>query len=63
MNLSKSFLQHPITNHTELIATQARINPLLDKSNLTQDDRDYLRVLGILVYEYEEEHELMPKTF
>jgi HTH-type transcriptional regulator / antitoxin HigA len=60
MNLSKPFLQHPITNDTELIAIQAWINSLLDKAALTQDDRDYLKILGMLVYEYEEEHEPMP---
>jgi HTH-type transcriptional regulator / antitoxin HigA len=44
----------------ELIATQTRINSLLDKAPLTQDDRDYLKVLGTLVYDYEEKHEPMP---
>ena len=27
---------------------------------MTQDDRDYLKVLGTLVYDYEEKHEPMP---
>ncbi len=26
-----------------------------------QDDRDYLKVLGMLVYEYEEKHEPIPE--
>ncbi|NEQ37659.1 MAG: transcriptional regulator [Okeania sp. SIO3I5] len=50
----------PITNESELIATQNRINSILDKGFLTKEDRDYLKVLGILVYEYEEKHELIP---
>ncbi|NES68053.1 MAG: transcriptional regulator [Okeania sp. SIO2D1] len=52
-----TFPPRPITNETELIATQNRINSILDKGSLTKDDRDYLKVLGMLVYEYEEEHE------
>ncbi|NES78071.1 MULTISPECIES: type II toxin-antitoxin system HigA family antitoxin [unclassified Okeania] len=54
------FPPRPITNETELIATQNRINSILDKSSLTKDDRDYLKVLGMLVYEYEEENEPIP---
>ena len=32
----------------------------MSRSNLTQDDRDYLNVLGTLVYDYEQKHEPMP---
>ncbi|HAX80539.1 MAG TPA: transcriptional regulator [Cyanobacteria bacterium UBA11372] len=49
-----------ITNEAELIATQNQINCILDKGKLAQDDRDYLKVLGILVYDYEQQHEPMP---
>lgn len=55
-----TFAPRPITNEAELIATQNRINSILDKGNLTQDDKDYLKVLGTLVYDYEEKHEPMP---
>lgn len=48
-----------ITNKNELIATQNRINSILDKGNITQDDRDYLKVLGTLVYDYESQHEII----
>ena len=50
----------PIANEAELIATQNQINSILDKRKLTQDDRDYLKVLGLLVYDYENKHEPMP---
>lgn len=50
----------PITNDAEFNATQAQIHLILDRSQLTQDDRDYLKVLGMLVYDYEEQHEPMP---
>ncbi|MDY6806853.1 MAG: transcriptional regulator [Cyanobacteriota bacterium] len=51
----------PIANEAELIATQNRINFILDKGPLTKDDRDYLKVLGMLVYDYEEKHQPMPE--
>ncbi len=60
MELINSFPPRPINNQAELIATQNKINSILDKQNLTQDDKDYLRVLGMLVYEYEETHEIIP---
>ena len=60
MGLINAFPPRPITNEAELLATQAQIASILDKGNLTQDDRDYLKVLGILVYDYEEKYEIMP---
>ncbi|MEG5064945.1 hypothetical protein QUB33_15110 [Microcoleus sp. B3-A4] len=33
---------------------------LLDKGELTSDERDYLNVLGTLVYEYEQTLEPIP---
>jgi HTH-type transcriptional regulator / antitoxin HigA len=60
IELITTFAPRPITNEAELIATQNRINFILDKGNLTQDDKDYLNVLGTLVYDYEEKHEPMP---
>lgn len=60
IDLFITFPPRPIVTKTDLIATQQRINSLLDKGDLTQDDRDYLRVLGMLVYEYEEKHEMIP---
>lgn len=55
-----TFPPRPITNEVELIATQERIDSILDKRNITQNDKDYLRVLGTLVYDYEQQHEPMP---
>ncbi len=57
IELINAFPPRPITNEAELIATQKQINSLLDNKQLTQDDRDYLKVLGMLVYEYEEKYE------
>ena len=60
MELITTFPPPPITNEAELIATQNQINSILDKGKLTQDDRDYLKVLGTLVYDYEDKNEPMP---
>ncbi len=55
-----TFPPRPINNESDLIATQNQINSILDKGNLTQDDQDYLKVLGTLVYDYEQKDEPMP---
>ncbi|MGA9379724.1 MAG: helix-turn-helix domain-containing protein [Phormidium sp.] len=60
IELITNFPPRPITCEAELIATQNRINSILDRRNITQDDRDYLNVLGTLVYDYEQKHEPMP---
>ena len=61
LQLINAFPPRPIINEAELIATQKRINFILDKKQLTQDDKDYLQVLGMLVYEYEEQYEAIPE--
>jgi HTH-type transcriptional regulator / antitoxin HigA len=60
IKLINTFPPRPITNETELIATQNHINSILDKGNLLQEDKDYLIVLGVLVYDYEQKYEQMP---
>jgi HTH-type transcriptional regulator/antitoxin HigA len=60
IKLINTFPPRPITNEAELLATQNQINSILDQGNLTQDDKDYLKVLGTLVYDYEQKHEAMP---
>ena len=61
LNLVIEFPPRPITNEIEWRNIQQRINSILEKKNLTQDDRDYLRVLGMLVYDYEQKFEPIPK--
>ncbi len=60
IELITTFPPHPITNEAELIATHNQINSILDKGKLTQDDHNYLKVLGTLVYDYEDKNEPMP---
>ncbi|WP_238392878.1 helix-turn-helix domain-containing protein [Myxacorys almedinensis] len=61
MQLINAFPPRPITTEVELEATQTQINSILDRGRLTQDDQDYLKVLGMLVYEYEEKTEVFPR--
>ena len=61
LNLVMEFPPRPITNDSEWENIQQRINTILDKKQLTEDDRDYLKVLGMLVYDYEQKFEPMPK--
>ncbi|MCC3407776.1 MAG: transcriptional regulator [Microcoleus sp. PH2017_10_PVI_O_A] len=63
IELLKSFPPRPITVESELIATQETIDSLLDKGELTPDERDYLNVLGTLVYEYEQTLEPIPDIY
>ncbi|MBE9033298.1 hypothetical protein IQ266_26550 [filamentous cyanobacterium LEGE 11480] len=53
------FPPHLIQDEATLQATQTWINQLLD-GQLDDDIRDYLRVLGMLVYEYEARTEVIP---
>jgi HTH-type transcriptional regulator / antitoxin HigA len=61
LQLINAFPPRPISNEAELLATQKQINLVIDRSNLTTDDRDYLKILGMLVYEYESQHEVFPQ--
>ncbi len=42
---------------------QEVINRLLDKPQLTAEEREYLNVLGALIYEYEENQEPIPDIY
>jgi HTH-type transcriptional regulator/antitoxin HigA len=42
---------------------QEVINCLLDKPQLTAEEREYLNVLGSLIYEYEENQEPIPDIY
>jgi len=39
------------------------IDKLLDQGKLSQDEKDYLNVLGALVYEYEQQQEPIPDIY
>jgi HTH-type transcriptional regulator/antitoxin HigA len=63
IELLTTFPPRPINAEEELMATQEAIDSLLDKGELTRDERDYLHVLGMLVYEYEQTLELIPDIY
>lgn len=63
MSLITAFPPRPITSEEDLIATQEIIDSLLDRSELTLDERDYLHVLGLLVSEYEQIHYPIPDIY
>ncbi|MBE9242945.1 helix-turn-helix domain-containing protein [Synechocystis salina] len=70
MSVSESYRQllaqfpaRPINTEEELDATQAVIDQLLDKPELTPDEADYLDLLGTLVYDYEQQQDLMPDIY
>ncbi|HEY9848027.1 MAG TPA: transcriptional regulator [Leptolyngbyaceae cyanobacterium] len=56
IELIKNFPPRPINSEKELLATQKVIDSLIDRSELTPDEQDYLNVLGSLVYEYQQLH-------
>jgi len=60
LQLINTFPPRPINNEAQLLATQDQIDAIIDRQNITQDDKDYLQVLGTLVYDYEQKHEPMP---
>ncbi|BAU14461.1 transcription regulator with HTH domain protein [Leptolyngbya sp. NIES-3755] len=60
LQLITEFPPRPIQDEALLQATQDRINQILS-SPLNDDARDYLRVLGMLIYEYEEQTEAFPE--
>ena len=60
LNLLTNYPPRPITSDRKLAETQKIIDSLLDKPQLSQDESDYLNVLGTLVYEYETSQEIIP---
>ena len=57
LELLKQYPPRPIHNEEDLEMMQEVINRLLDKPQLTAEEREYLNVLGSLIYEYEENQE------
>ncbi|WP_414529830.1 helix-turn-helix domain-containing protein [Nodularia chucula] len=63
IELLTTFPPRPINSQEEFAATQKVIDSLIDQSELTKDEQDYLNVLGTLVYEYEEKHNVIPDIY
>ncbi|GBE73080.1 hypothetical protein myaer87_03070 [Microcystis aeruginosa NIES-87] len=63
LELLKRYPPRPIDNEEDLEMMQEVINRLLDKPQLTAEEREYLNVLGALIYEYEENQEPIPDIY
>ncbi len=63
IQLLQQFPPRPINNDEQLEATQAQIYRLLDKNELTSEELDYLDVLGVLVFEYEQAQDSIPDIY
>ncbi len=63
IKLLKQFPPRPIKSEEELEATQTIVNQLLDKPQLTEEESDYLDVLGMLIYEYEKDLDIVPDIY
>jgi HTH-type transcriptional regulator / antitoxin HigA len=55
-----AFPPRPIKSEADLDAIQKVIDSLIDKSELSADEREYLSVLGSLVSEYEQKYHPIP---
>jgi HTH-type transcriptional regulator / antitoxin HigA len=62
-SLLQRFAPRPIRSEDQLEAVQAVIDSLLDQSQLPPEEKDYLNVLGTLVYEYEQTLEPIPDIY
>lgn len=63
MELLTSFPPRPIVSEEDLEKTQTVIDALIDKGKLTEDERAYLNLLGMLIHEYEEKQDIVPDIF
>ncbi len=63
IQLLQKFPPRTINNEAELEATQVVIDKLLDRPELSQDESDYLNVLGTLVFDYEQKGEPIPDIY
>ena len=60
LELLIQFPPRSIESEADLSATQTVIDRLLDAKILTSEEKDYLILLGMLVYEYEEKYVKIP---
>lgn len=61
--LLTSFPPHTIKSEEDLEQTQAVVDRLLDQEELTAAEAEYLDLLGVLIYEYEQKQDLVPDIY
>ena len=57
LELMLAFPPRPIACDADLTLVQQQVNRLLDSGLVGKDERDYLKLLGLLIYDYEEWNE------
>jgi HTH-type transcriptional regulator / antitoxin HigA len=60
VDLLNEFPPRPIRSEQELIAIQKVVDALLDAKKLSTDQKEYLNLLGMIIYEYEEKNVKIP---
>jgi HTH-type transcriptional regulator / antitoxin HigA len=63
LNLFQRYTPRPIRSEAQLEQVQEVIDALIDNGELTSDEKDYLDVLGTLVYEYEQTLDPLPDIY
>ncbi|WP_242045346.1 helix-turn-helix domain-containing protein [Anabaena catenula] len=63
IELITSFSPRTIKSEEDLEKTQAVVDKLLDKGELTEAEEDYLDLLGILIHEYEQQQDLVSDIY
>lgn len=63
IDLLKSFPPRPIKSDEDLEEIQRVVDELLDREELTEEEEDYLDLLGILIHEYEEKQDFVPDIY
>ena len=63
IELLASFTPRPIKSEDDFEKTQAVIDKLLDKEELTEEEEDYLDLLGMVISEYESQQDLIPDIY
>lgn len=63
LKLLEQFPPRPITSEEQAAATQEVIDALLDQEELSNDEAEYLDVLGTLLHDYEEKQDLIPDIY
>jgi HTH-type transcriptional regulator / antitoxin HigA len=61
LELFAKFTPRPITTESQFLATQNVIDSLIDQEHLNNDEQDYLNILGLLIKDYEENHDRFPE--
>jgi HTH-type transcriptional regulator / antitoxin HigA len=63
VDLLNEFPPRPIKSEQEFMAIQQVVDVLLDAKQLSADQKEYLSLLGMIIYEYEEKKVKIPDIY